>query len=90
MATSARSDRRVPLAVMVVGTLNREFGAARGREQYAVQYMTHRKAFLAASWPNGGRRVGIELPTQQPSGPFPPKDARGGYVLGGRVVHDAL
>jgi len=49
----------------------------------------HRKAFLAASWPNGGRRVGIELPMQQPPGPFPPKDARGGYVLGGRVVLDA-
>ena len=46
----------------------------------------HRDAFLAASWPNGGRRAGIELPTQQPPGPFPPKDARGGFVLGGRVV----
>ena len=49
-----------------------------------------KKNFLAASWPNGGRRAGIELPTQQPPGPFPPKDARGGFVLGGRVVLAAL
>ena len=49
----------------------------------------HRDAFLAASTPDGGRRVGIGLPPQQPPGPFPQKDARGGFVLGGPVMLDA-
>ncbi len=51
----------------------------------------HRDAFLAACTRDGGRRVGIELPPQQPSesGPFPQKDARGGFVLGGHVMLDA-
>jgi hypothetical protein len=49
----------------------------------------HRDAFLAACTPDGGRRVGIGLPPQQPPGPFPQKDARGGFVLGGPVMLDA-
>ena len=50
----------------------------------------HRDAFLDACTPGGGRRAGIALPAQSsgPS-PFPPKDARGGFVLGGPVVLDA-
>lgn len=50
----------------------------------------HRDAFLAACTPDGGRRVGIGLPPQQqPPGPFPQKDARGGFVLGGPVMLNA-
>jgi hypothetical protein len=49
----------------------------------------HRDAFLAACTLDGGRRVGIGLPPQQPPGPFPQKDARGGFVLGGPVMLDA-
>ena len=48
----------------------------------------HRDAFLAACTPTGGRRVGIKLPLRRP-GPFPPKDSRGGFVLGGPIMHAA-
>jgi hypothetical protein len=46
------------------------------------------KALAAACTPNGGRRAGIKLPALPP-GPFLPKDARGGFVLGASVMHAA-
>jgi hypothetical protein len=48
----------------------------------------HRAAFAAACDPSGGRLVGIKLPPRPP-GRFPPKDACGGFVLGGPVMHAA-
>ena len=48
----------------------------------------YRSAFAAACTPTGGRRAGIKLPALPP-GPFPPKDARGGFVLGGSVMETA-
>jgi hypothetical protein len=48
----------------------------------------HRTTFAAACDPSGGRLVGIKLPPR-PHGPFPPKDASGGFVLGGPDMHAA-
>ena len=48
----------------------------------------HRDAFAKACDPSGGRLVGIKLPPR-PHGPFPPKDASGGFVLGGPDMHAA-
>ena len=48
----------------------------------------HRDAFTAACDASGGRLAGIELPPR-PRGPFPPKDPRGGFVLGGPIMEKA-
>jgi hypothetical protein len=48
----------------------------------------HRDAFTAACDASGGRLAGIELPPR-PRGPFPPKDPRGGFVLGGPIMETA-